>query len=289
MQIDLKLLASAVVCCLPIGLAIAIIIRKRKEQKAYSCSPFKELQRRPAGEALRIKLEDFDEKINDAILWLLLFPVLMVCSLIAQHPKDWIMPLMIFIFTAGTSFFFGKRLLNLLERRANYRLGYEGERFVGEELSRLIVLGFEIYHDVPFEGFNIDHVLVGPRGVFIVETKTRRKPMDVDGKKVFRVQFDGQSLLWPKSTDSHGIHQAKNNAKTLATWLSSATGDSVRVTPILTLPGWLVERKAPSSEIYILNPKEIYQVCESYPEKISEPQLKRICHQLDQKCRIEVS
>jgi len=289
MQIDLRLLAAAIACCLPIGLAIAIISRKRKERKAFSCSPFKELQRRPAGEALRIKLEEFDEKINDTTLWLLLFPVLMVCGLVAQHPKDWITPLLFFFFSAGLAVFFGKRLFKFLEERSNYRLGYEGERFVGEELSRLIVLGFEVYHDVPFDGFNIDHILAGPRGVFIVETKTRRKPMDVDGKKVFRVQFDGQCLQWPKSTDSHGINQAKNNAKTLAAWLSAATGDSIRVTPILTLPGWLVERKAPSDAIYVLNPKEIYQVCASYPEKLTEPQIRRICHQLDQKCRIAVT
>jgi hypothetical protein len=168
-------------------------------------------------------------------------------------------------------------------------LGFEGERFVGEELSRLMGLGFEIYHDVPFEGFNIDHVLVGPRGVFIVETKTRRKPLNEDGKKQFRVAFDGKKLQWSWGTDSHGIEQAKNNAKTLAAWLGSATGETVWVTPILTLPGWLVERKAPADGLHVLNPKEIYQVCAAQPENLAEPQIQRICHQLDQKCRIAVS
>jgi hypothetical protein len=27
-------------------------------------------------------------------------------------------------------------------------------------------LGFEVYHDLPFEGFNMDHVLVGCQGVY---------------------------------------------------------------------------------------------------------------------------
>jgi hypothetical protein len=31
--------------------------------------------------------------------------------------------------------------------------------------------------NVPFDGFNIDRVLVGPPGVFSVETKTRREPV----------------------------------------------------------------------------------------------------------------
>jgi hypothetical protein len=215
--------------------------------------------------------------------------MLMVFGLFALHPKDFITPVLFFMFSAGSSVFFGFKLFKLLRSRANYRLGFEGERFVGEELSRLIVLGFEIYHDVPFDGFNIDHVLVGPRGVFVVETKTRRKPVDEDGRKEFRVQFDGRSLQWPWGADSYGIEQAKNNAKTLANWLSSAVGENVWATPILTLPGWLVERKAPSDGIHVLNPKEIYQVCSSYPEKLTEPPIRRICHQLDQKCRIAMT
>jgi Nuclease-related domain len=173
--------------------------------------------------------------------------------------------------------------------RANYRLGFEGERFVGEELCRLIAHKFEIYHDVLFEGFNIDHVLVGPRGVFVVETKTRRKPVNGSGNKKFHVSFDGKSLRWPERTDNCGIEQAKNNAKTLSNWLSSATGENVWATPILAFPGWMVDRNAPPNGIYVVNPKEIYGVCSTQPEKIDIQQIRRICHQLDQKCRIEVN
>lgn len=160
---------------------------------------------------------------------------------------------------------------------------------MGEELSRLIALGFEVYHDVPFDGFNIDHVLVGPRGVFIVETKTRRKPVDETGEKKFRVGFDGKFLQWPWGADNYGIEQAKNNAKSLASWLNSAAGESLWIMPILTLPGWMVDRKAPSESLYVVNPKEIYQICSSQPVILAELQVRRICHQLDQKCRIEVN
>ena len=289
MQNNVNLLITAVLCILPIAFALMVVYRKRKEQRDFNCAPFKELQRRPAGETIRLKLEALDDKINDETMWLVLFPVLLVFGLFTQHPKDWIMPALFFVISAGAAAFFGVRLFKLLRARANYRLGFEGERFVSEELSRLMVLGFEIYHDVPFDGFNIDHVLVGPHGVFVVETKTRRKPVNESGDKKFRVQFDGKFLQWPWGADSYGIEQAKNNAKTLATWLSSATGENLWATPILTLPGWLVERKAPSDAIHVLNPKEIYQVCASQPEKLTEPQIRRICHQLDQKCRIAVS
>ena len=289
MQINGILLSEGILCLLPPALALAIIFRKRKEQREYSRAPFDELQRRPAGETIRLKLEDLEDKINENVLWLIMFPVLMVYGLYVQHPKGMVVALMFFIFSVVVASFFGLKLFSLLRTRANYRLGFEGERFVGEELSRLMTLGFEIYHDVPFDGFNIDHVVVGSRGVFVVETKTRRKKLNDAGRKAFKVQFDGKNLQWSWGADSHGIEQAKNNAKTLAGWLGSATGETVWVTPILTLPGWLVERKAPSDGLHVLNPKEIYQVCGAQPEKLTEPQIRRICHQLDQKCRVAVS
>lgn len=275
MQIIGTFLEVAILCFLPVALVLMVIFRKRKEQREFSRAPFKELQHRPAGETIRIKLETLDEKINDETMCLILFPVLLIFGLFIQHPKDWITPVLFIVISAGAATFFGVRLFKLLRSRANYRLGYEGERFVGEELSRLIVLGFEIYHDVPFDGFNIDHILVGPRGVFVVETKTRRKPVNESGNTKFQVHFDGKFLQWPWGADSYGIEQAKNNAKTLATWLNSAAGESVWATPILTLPGWMVDRQIPSDSIHVLNPKEIYQVCSSYPKKLTEPQIRQ--------------
>mgnify|MGYP000447730379 CR=1 FL=1 len=46
--------------------------------------------------------------------------------------------------------------------------------FVAEALAPLTVDGCRIFHDVPAAAFNLDHVIVGPTGVFALETKTRR-------------------------------------------------------------------------------------------------------------------
>jgi len=44
--------------------------------------------------------------------------------------------------------------------------------------------------------------------------------------------------------DISQVQHAVNNALTLAQWLGSAAGEPVNVTPILALPGWLVESSA---------------------------------------------
>ena len=82
----------------------------------------------------------------------------------------------------------------------NYRMmkrGEEGERIVAQYIERdLIPQGYSVFHDIQLEKdgktFNIDHLLVGPNGVFAVETKNYSKPSRGEA----RVTYDGRQLLW---------------------------------------------------------------------------------------------
>jgi hypothetical protein len=277
-----------VLCLAPVAVALLLIHRKRREWRARSKLPFEELRRRPAGESLRLKLEALDEKINERIALFAAVPV--ACALASYYQHSPGVPFLVGLFLASIilSSLFGWEFYRLVRNRANYQLGFDGERFVGEELTRLVAEGFEIYHDLPFDGFNMDHVLVGSPGVFLVETKARRKPVKDTGGKEYRVVFDGFRLHWPWGADDYGVQQAANNGRTLAEWLSGAVGESVTVTPILALPGWLVDRKAPSTNVCVVNPKEIIKLCNTQQERLNENLVRRICYQLDQKCKLEL-
>jgi hypothetical protein len=52
--------------------------------------------------------------------------------------------------------------------------GADGEEIVGEILESLVADGWQVIHDVSFGRGNIDHIVVGPGGLFTVETKSRR-------------------------------------------------------------------------------------------------------------------
>jgi hypothetical protein len=65
-------------------------------------------------------------------------------------------------------------LKSTVARARNLVLGSRGEKVVADALEELRVLGYAVFHDIPGDGFNIDHVLVGPRGVFVIETKARK-------------------------------------------------------------------------------------------------------------------
>ena len=62
-----------------------------------------------------------------------------------------------------------------------WRLGENGEQYVGQILeAEMRPLGYDVFHDIQIDKsgrkMNIDHVLIGKNGVYLVETKTWRKP-----------------------------------------------------------------------------------------------------------------
>lgn len=52
-----------------------------------------------------------------------------------------------------------------------WRQGSEGERWTGKELKKLKSLGWVAEHDLASKYGNIDHIAVGPGGVFLIDSK----------------------------------------------------------------------------------------------------------------------
>ncbi|MGI5482998.1 nuclease-related domain-containing protein [Streptomyces lavendofoliae] len=72
-----------------------------------------------------------------------------------------------------------QRLLAKLLRQPSewdsWYTGLEGERKVGRELERLTPHGWRVLHGIEKgNGGDIDHLLIGPGGVFTINTKTHR-------------------------------------------------------------------------------------------------------------------
>lgn len=174
---------------------------------------------------------------------------------------------------------------------SNRYLGYFGERVAGEHLEPLKAQGWRVFHDVPGtnngHAFNLDHVVIGPNGIFVVETKTRRKGDARPGFDDHKVYFDGNALVWPWGEDNHGLEQAERNAAWLADTLLAETGEALPVTPILTLPGWWVEMKPSreSRQCRVANPKALAKFIPSGPSFLSPPQIAAISAKLEARCR----
>ncbi len=140
-------------------------------------------------------------------------------------------------------------------RLKRLRQAIEGERAVGQYLEQLRARGYRVFHDIVGSSFNLDHVLVGPAGVFTIETKTWSKPAQGEA----RVVFDGEIIkVAGYVPDRDPVTQARAQASWLRTLIKESTGRVVDVFPVVVFPGWYVEQtKTSRKSIWVLEPKAL--------------------------------
>lgn len=126
--------------------------------------------------------------------------------------------------------------------RGNALDGLVAERVTGLQLNRLGAQGCLVLHDLPADGFNIDHVVVAPAAVYAVETKSFRKPRDTKDEQSHHVEFDGQKLAFPDFVTRAPIEQASRQAQWLRRMLRESIGKEFPVIPAVALPGWYIDR-----------------------------------------------
>jgi hypothetical protein len=265
---------------------ISILMIWKKYQLNKSKAPFTDNFLRSPGESLFNQIQDLNEKISNSLIEVVFVPILIAVALISSTSSMFnktytailISVLVIFLI------YYIWKMLKLIGKRQQLRLGYDGEVASGQELNQLMLDGFHVYHDFRADKFNIDHIVVGPDAVYAVETKTRSKTRAKSNENNYKVISDGRTLQFPSYTGSEFLDQAERQAKWLQGWLIKAVGDPVTVKPIVLLPGWYVERKKPDG-VPALNPKMVRQFLAQKQNIISQSLRTRIVHQLDQKCR----
>jgi hypothetical protein len=146
-------------------------------------------------------------------------------------------------------------------------LGRDGERVVGQFLDGLRVNGARIFHDVPAQGFNLDHVVISDRGVYVIETKTYSKP-HADAKVTFA---DGKLLVAGRAMDRDPIKQVRGEIDWLRRMLEESTSKRFAVRGVVVFPGWWVD-PAPESikaQAWVLEPKALPGWIEKEPVSIA--------------------
>ncbi len=117
-------------------------------------------------------------------------------------------------------------LLSVLSynKSQNWVKGAEGERVVSEYLNDL-PQDYYILNDVTIPGIygNIDHVVVGPTGIFVIETKNFSGSHTIDGD-----DWLYGSEHKAKEAYSHPGEQIKVNSSAMVNFLSSEGLTSIR-------------------------------------------------------------
>jgi hypothetical protein len=276
--------------------ALMLFRRQRKSRRLQTPEPVR--FRRGAGETLRRRMDDLSERFVTTILVgscvtiaLLGIPGL-VLKLVPNANPFLLFGSGIALFGAGAVAMI-RRSVRLLDERAKARLGFIGEGLVAESLEVCLARGYRVYHDFPIEGdwgkANIDHVVVGPNGLAVVETKMRTKPSD---KRAWenRVTYDGEVLAWPRCPDdSKTLWQVRKNAEWLEAYLLKECGFSFPVKKVIAIPGWNVVEKVLAQPRVVTGRgagDAVLQALDANAEaRFSKSQVERLAAALDALCR----
>jgi len=192
-------------------------------------------------------------------------------------------PLLWSLIAAGTIGFAVYRVIKIAPKVKRLRQAEEGERAVGQYLERLRENNYHVYHDLLGEGFNVDHVLIGPAGVYSIETKTWSKP--AKGEAV--IQFDGTELkVMDGSPDRKPIIQAQAQAGWLRALLAESTGKPVSVHPVVLFPGWFVKNTSSARpDLWVLNPKALGKFLENQKPRLDAAAISLLSYHLSRHIR----
>ena len=269
----------ALLMAIPPGIVLTCLLWALQRENRRKKDPLTDRGLRPPGEWLRVRIEELNEQMMMRLLYLVT-PMFMAVVAATYSHTPMLVGIVLLLISTLFSIVTGWMLKNTLNEYRRCRLGFSGERAVGHHLNQLAGEGYRIYHDLQFEGFNVDHVIVGQSGVYSVETKTFKKGK---GKTSHIVEYNGQKLICPEWQDARPVEQALRNAKHLSMWLGQSVGEPVWVIPILTLPGWWVNQ-AGKGDVTVLNSKQIGGFVSGRPSILSAAFIGRISHQVEQRC-----
>jgi hypothetical protein len=232
------------------------------------------------GKPLRLPGQSADEQLFDLQYDKVLTPILIAAMLVLLAVVEWLRfylaappaPWLYSVFALGAVVYAAYRVARVRPHIAHLRQGRDGERVVGQYLERLREKGYQVFHDVVGERFNVDHVLIGPGGIFSVETKTYSKPVGREPK----IEFDGEVLkLQGVTPERNAVVQAKAQASWLRELLSESTGRKLRVRPVILFPGWYVQHAAGAKrDVWVLNPKALGDFLDHEEQVMSEADVK---------------
>jgi hypothetical protein len=135
--------------------------------------------------------------------------------------------------------------------------GYWGEQWTEEEVDRLGD-GWLIEHDVARARGNWDHVVVGPPGVFLLDSKHFHEPVRVDGDVLVtgRSRYEGRVFRGP--------------AVGLSEVLKRRVGARPWVQAVAVIWGEFPQRVYESERVVYVHGLELVQWLESQPQRLSE-------------------
>lgn len=256
--------------------------QKRKEFRP----PVTEPLRRLPGESVR---KELDRILEDEVLGYVFYAVVIWLLVFWEFVRKWLAPalhLSVLIFVAaGVSSYCAFRVWRLRRDVRNLKQADKAERHISDLLRRVRRYDYVTFDDLLDEtaGWksNIDHVVVGPGGVFAIETKA----YSVFGNGCAEIGADGVLRLSKKEALGDPLGQSRRSAEKVTRQLQLRLRQEFPVQPVLVLPGWGIAMPKSESGVAVLNDDTIEEFFKSRRRALSNEQIRDICSHLDRNAR----
>ena len=137
------------------------------------------------------------------------------------------------------------KTIKVLSRIKAMKQGRDGEKFIGQYLDNefrdeLTGNPIRVFHDIPGDNFNLDHVIICEKGIYILETKTLSVPIKGSEELLYR----GGNDLYYKSNENkvpgNPIGQIMGNVKWFKNLLNEQYDQRGIPCPYLPIKGVLI-------------------------------------------------
>jgi hypothetical protein len=233
--------------------------------------------RRRAGQSIRDEKERLFENrlipyvFGPGFLWIV-FVVEWFRSASKQPPQ----PLLWFYLAVAATVFCWIGFRRLLPKFGNLNRGERGELRVAEILDELRSSGYRAFHDLAGDGFNIDHVVVGPAGVFAIETKFRSGYGEIE----FR---NGEGLfVGDRKEENDPLLQARRNARDVNRIIKENCQVDRWVKPLVVFVGDLkIKNKWRGADAGVFSADQITDYFDRQQPELIRREIDLICSHLD--------
>lgn len=186
------------------------------------------------------------------------------------QPRFW---LAVAIIVTGSSAIGFLRLIDTF-RRLNR--GERGELRVAEVLADLRSAGYRAIHDLVCHGFNVDHVLVGPGGVFAIETKFR------SGRGLIEFRNGEGLFVDGRPEDKDCLKQARANAAEVNRLIKENCAREAWVTPLVVFVGdWKVKDNWRNTDARVFTADQLPRYIRQQQPELTKREIELIASHLE--------
>ncbi len=131
---------------------------------------------------LRYVAQSCDEALDDLLHDKLLKFYLIACGCAFFIVYSWFFyfnpikkpPILLSILFGGGFVFSAYKLYEHFKKVKHMKQGRDGERAVGQYLEEFRESGCRVYHDIVGDSFNVDHVVISDKGIYVINRHRNR-------------------------------------------------------------------------------------------------------------------